>query len=100
MLLAVMNLESHRQRASRALAVLLLALVVGAQFGLAGHHHADGNHAADCLQCQFDHSKAALPTSSPLPFKVSPETALTLTLPVGTVPAHYHFNARGPPALS
>ena len=92
--------QFHRHRASRALAALLLAMVIGAQFGLVGHQHDHNHSVADCLQCQFDHSKVALSTGSHTTFHAPAEViSSSFTLSRAASP-HYYFNARGPPAFS
>lgn len=95
-----MSWKTQRQRVSRTLAAFLLAVAIGAQFGLVGHQHVDGKPVADCLQCQFDHGTAALSSKSlnsfQAPAHVAPES-ITLA---GSAAAHDAFNARGPPSLS
>ncbi|MFN2327537.1 MAG: hypothetical protein ABR612_01335 [Chromatocurvus sp.] len=92
--------KPRRQRVSRMLAVFLLAMVIGAQFGLVGHQHADGKPIADCLQCQFDHGKPALSTRTLHHFHAPADVAPESVTLVATASAHYFFNARGPPSLS
>ncbi len=97
---AAMSWKTQRQRVSRTLAVFLLAFAIGAQFGLVGHQHVDGKPVADCLQCQFDHGKAAISSNSLSGFHAPAHAAPESVTLVGIVAAHYAFNARGPPLLS
>jgi len=100
MLPATMSWKTLQQRGSRKLAICLLAFVVGAQFGLVGHQHTDGQPVLDCFQCQFDHGKAVLSSKSLGQFNVPADTVHESATLAGTASAHHFFDARGPPFFS
>jgi hypothetical protein len=70
------------------------------QFGLVGHVHGTDNLAADCLECQLDHGKAAILAGFPLPFVPSPLRPAAKLLPAPFQIAGARPCARGPPPLS
>jgi hypothetical protein len=86
--------------APRRLTALVLAVFLAAQFGLAGHLHADDGLVGDCLQCQFDHGHAADIAGSCAPDFPTGVFFSARRLTAPHIVACYRLPARGPPDIS